>query len=207
MKRGRSALTTTSDSIPYKKARYTTPEARAIRENNSVIRQQRKTQGRVGLKVTHMGDANSVTTSGYIQSLTANMSRGTDAINNYMGNEVLPTSVRVNIGLTIGPSLVANGDGTNFLRILIFQWYDSTLPATSGVLTTSSSPFSMLYWPNRENIKVLADRLVALHQYGLKQDSYDSWCEEIYIKGKNMIPIKFNAAGNGTQKGDIHIDS
>ena len=62
----------------------------AIRENNSVIRQQRKTQGRVELKVTHMGDANSVTTSGYIQSLTANMSRGTDAINNYMGNEVLP---------------------------------------------------------------------------------------------------------------------
>ena len=133
------------------------------------------------------------------------MSRGTDAINNYIGNEVLPTSVRVNIGLTIGPSLVANGDGTNFLRILIFQWYDSTLPATSGVLTTSSSPFSMLYWPNRENIKVLADRLVALHQYGLKQDSYDSWCEEIYIKGKNMIPIKFNAAGNGTQKGEIYI--
>ena len=98
MKRGRSALTTTSDSIPYKKARYTTPEARAIRENNSVIRQQRKTQGRVELKVTHMGDANSVTTSGYIQSLTANMSRGTDAINNYMGNEVLPTSFALTLG-------------------------------------------------------------------------------------------------------------
>ena len=194
-----------SINTPRKKARYATPEALALRQANQSVAVQRKTAARVEMKVTHLNDAQTVSNTGYIQSLTANMTRGNAAVDNYLGNEVLPTSVRVNIGLTMGPSLVANGDGTNFLRVIVFQWYDSTSPAVSGILNTSSSPFSMLNWVNIENIKVLADRLVNLHQYGLKQDSYDSWSEKIYIKGKKMVPVKFNVAGTAAQKGDIYL--
>lgn len=192
-------------SQPYKKRKIATPEARALRQANQTVAIQRRTSARVENKVTFASDATAVSTSGYIQSLTANMTRGNAAVDNYLGNEVLPTSVRVNIGLTIGPSLVANGDGTNFMRILLFQWFDSTSPAVSGILNASTSPFSMLYWHNKENIKVLADRLVPLYQQGLRQDSFYAWCEEIYVKGKKMIPIKFNSAGTAAQKGEIYL--
>ena len=207
MKRQRPALTRQNAfSIqPYKKPRYSTPEARALRQANTTIRYQRKTAGRVEMKVTYKNDAGSVTTTGVIDQLTANMTRGNAAIDNFLGLEVLPTSVRVNIALTMGQSAIASGDGTNIMRVLVFQWYDSTLPAISGILQDATSPLSMLRWENKENIKVLADRLYALKQTGLQQDSHDAISDRIYIKGKKMVPIQFNAAGNAVQKGNIYI--
>lgn len=195
----------TTTNTPRKKARYATPEAKAMRQANQQIAVQRKTSARVENKVTFYGGAQAISTTGYIQALTDNMARGTAAVDNYLGNEVLPTSVRVNIGLTIGPSAIANGDGTNFMRVMVFQWLDSTTPALSGILNTATSPFSMLYWHNIENIRVLADRLVPLWQPGLKQDSYYAWSEKIYVKGKKMVPIKFNSAGTAAQKGEIYL--
>lgn len=190
-----------------KKARYyvpKAPEAKALQNANAVIAAQRKTTGRVEMKVTYQSDARDVTSTGYIVSLVDNLSRGTAAVNECIGNEVLPTSVRVHAGIAMGQSIAANGDGTNFVRIIVFQWYDSTTPAVSGILQTVT-PFGMLLWENIENIKVLADRLIPLKQQGIQSDSHDAWAEKIYIKGKKMVPVKLNAAGTAIQKGEIYI--
>lgn len=205
MKRQRSNSRTYVNR-PFKRPRsIATPEAKALKENTAIIRQQRKTTGRVELKVTYKNDAGSVTTSGVIDKLTSNLSRGTSGIDNFLGLELLPTSVRVNVGMTMGQSAIAYGDGTNFMRVLVFQWLDSTTPAIGGILQDATSPFSMTRWENRENIMVLADRLFALKQTGLQQDSHDAIAERIYIKGKRMVPIKYNAAGSAVQKGDVYI--
>ena len=59
-------------NTPRKKARYVTPEALALRQANQTgAAVQRKTSARVEQKVTHLNDAQAVSNTGYIQSLTA----------------------------------------------------------------------------------------------------------------------------------------
>jgi len=202
MKRGRS--NSFQGKRPYKKPRlYRTPEAKALQEGRQQIAIQRRTSGRTELKVSQYNNAGSVDSAGTVwQPIASGLTRGT-AYNQFLGNELLPTSFRAQYSIAMGPGVGPTaGDGTNSFRVLIFQWMDSTVPAPAGVLATTN-PLSNLLWTNRENIHVLSDKYYALKQASSATASWDMVVDTVYIKGKRMVPIKYNTATNTPQKGEI----
>ena len=202
MKRGRS--NSYQGKRPYKRPRKTpAPEARALIDARRQIALQRKVSGRTELKVSQYSNAAAVDSSGAVwQPIASGLSRGT-AFNQFIGNELLPTSFRVQYSIAMGPGVGPTaGDGTNVVRVLVFQWLDSTVPAPAGVLATVS-PLSNILWTNRENIHVLADRFHALKQASSATASWDMVVDTIYIKGKKLVPIQYNTITNTPQKGEI----
>jgi len=190
-----------------KKARYYTPvapEAKALREQRQQIAVQRKTSGRTELKVCHYDNTQSVDSSGLVWQPLTNLARGT-SYNQFIGSEILPTSFRVQLSIAMGPGVGPTaGDGTNVVRVILFQWNDASVPNVAGVLQ-SVSPLSNFSWENRENIICLADKYYAMKQASSATASWDMIVDTIYVKGKKMTPIKYNAAGNGIQKGEIML--
>lgn len=191
---------------PFKAPRRVpTTEQRALMQARQSIAIQRKVSGRTELKVSQYNNNGAVDSFGTIwQPISAALTRGT-AYNQYIGNEVLPTSFRVQFSIAMGPGVGPTaGDGTNAFRVLVYQWMDSTSPAVSGILSTVS-PLSNLLWTNRENIHVLADKYYGLKQASSATASWDMVVDTIYVKGKKMVPIQFNTATSLPQKGEISI--
>jgi len=197
------ASTTAPKGRPMKRRRIApTPEAKALRAMKTEVRVARRPAQNAELKKTYEDHQNSITTAGIMYTCVNNLIRGNQALNQYVGDSVLPTSVRVNYNITQGP-LAGVGDGTNVVRIVLFQWMDASVPVLTGVLETGTV-WSTHRWENRDNIRVLADRFVTLAQRGSATDSYDNHGEMIYVPSKKLMPIKFNNAG-APQKGGIYM--
>lgn len=205
MKRAAPASSVYNPTNRYKRARYppkpSEPGALVIRAQKREIVASRQT-GKVELKVTQFQYQNSVSNAGHVSDLLSNMIPGTSSVNNFVGNEILPTSVRVHVSITMGP-LAGVGDGTNICRLVLFQWKDSIVPAVNGVLAIGTAPQSQYLWDNIENMNILADRMYALKQI-VPNSGYDAICDKIYIKGKNMTPVKWNTSTGAVQKGGIY---
>lgn len=175
--------------------------AKYVRAHKNEIMMSRRI-GNVEQKVTQFQYQNSVSNSGTVQDLLSNLIPGTSSLNNHIGNEVLPTSVRIHLSITMGP-LAGVGDGTNICRVIIFQWDDSIVPAVNGVLAIGTSPHSQYLWDNIENLNILSDKMYALKQI-VPNTGYDAICDKTYIKGKKVMPVKWNAATGSVQKGGIY---
>jgi len=197
------ASTTTPKGRPMKKRKTSaTPEAKALRAMKTEVRVARRPATAAELKKTYSDHQNSITSSGTMYTVLSNLTRGNAALNNYLGDAILPTSVRVTYNVTQGP-LGGVGDGTNVLRMILFQWMDASTPTLAGVLETATV-WSSIRWENKDNVRVLADRFICLAQNGSATDSYDNKGEMVYIPSKKLMPIKFNNAGN-PQKGGLYI--
>lgn len=179
------------------------PEARALASQTAMVAASRRI-GQSENKCTQYNFAHQVSNTGVVLNLYSNMSQGTGPLDNYLGNEILPTSIRMNLSITMGP-LAGVGDGTNVCRVIIFQWLDASAPVLGGVLASPSDPHSFLLWNNTENVRVLSDKLYALSQVTAAA-GYDALCDKVYIKGKKIMPTKFDQHGAGTtQKGGLYV--
>lgn len=137
-------------------------------------------------------------------SLLDNITQGTKPVGEYVGSQILPTSVRVNWEAA---SLGNDSDANNSMRIILFQWLDNGVPVPSGVWNLTSNvgaPGSFLRWENRENVKILRDELVVLPQYYPSAGTAQSVCGQWYVKAKKLQPVRFSADYDDTvQKGNI----
>lgn len=195
----RRAFLANEPALKKKRLNFT-PEARALNASRREIVMARKANTQE-LKVTYHTATASVSNAGYVFHPLINMAVGTGVQDNFIGNEVLPTSIRLHFSVSMGPVLGA-GDGTNVFRVVLFQWDDASAPVVGGVLQAPTSPLSMGLWINRENITVLADRLYGLKQYADAATSYDIITDKIYIKSKKLKPVKFS--GGTLHKGGIY---
>jgi len=150
----------------------------------------------------------SITTSGTILNLTANLVPGTGFKNNFIGREVTPTSLDIRYEVVGASSNVfAAADLNNKMRVLIFQWEDSTTPSVTGIIENAAvlSPISGI---NYENIDVLSDKI-----YSTWVNSFDatsaygnsnSYSTRIYVKARKLMPLTWNSGNTDFQKGTIY---
>lgn len=135
-----------------------------------------------------------VTTGGYIISLLTNLTPGSGYNNNFLGQKINPVGIKINWE-------VVCGDATNLMRIILFQWFDSTPPLAATVLQNNC--LSPVLIDNRENTKVLRDELVSLALPSNTGNAIasGSW----YVKSKRIQQAYYNANANIWQKGNLYL--
>lgn len=201
MKRARS---TSSKKQPALKRQRTEFNSGAITAREIAL--ARRVGHQSELKATFTSDALTVPASGLIYNLTDNMSTGVDAVDQYIGSNITPTSLSIKWAWSYGPSGVVPADGTNVVRTMIIQWLAAGQPSVNGILQQLPYTESPKLWTNREEFNVLYDRRWGLKSWATAADSYDIITGEIYIKGKRMMPIKFpSTGGNVPQKYGLYM--
>lgn len=158
-----------------------------------------------------------VGTSGAIYSLatagstTAALTRGSDYLNNFIGQNMDIAGIQFRYQVTGAVSnAVLTADQNNITRVMLFQWMDSTTPTLSGVLQTAAAGQAVLspvLATNRENINILHDQ------------AYSTWCQTSvateansngyvvrkYIKGYKLSPVQMDTGSATYQKGGLYV--
>lgn len=109
-------------------------------------------------KVTHLTQNGGVDAFGSIFNLTSNLTRGDGAVDQFTGNLLRPSMLRI-IGTW------STGQTHNTCRVIVFQWLDASLPTAAGIINVTGSPlapFSPLLWANVHKIHVLYDEVTTL---------------------------------------------
>lgn len=120
-----------------------------IRANNNMI---------VETKVTYTTQQGGIDYNGSIYNMAGAWTRGDGAVDQYTGNLVKPKQLTIRGTWSTTQSHSA-------LRLVVFQWADSTIPAPSGILNYIGgvlAPESGLYWTNVHKIHVLYDEKTVL---------------------------------------------
>lgn len=137
-------------------------------------------------KVSYVsGDAVSVTATGQVISATGNIARGDGAVNNMTGNLLTPTRWRLRFTFSTAQAF-------STVRILVFQWLDSSIPTASDLLQLTGdarAPHSPLLWINIHKIRVLRDFVTAL--VPRSTGGSDATYHEIDMPG--MSPLQFSS--------------
>lgn len=140
--------------------------------------------------------------AGTITSLFGNLIRGDNGINNFLGNTIIPQAVLVKY-------FIHTSELRNVVRVMIFQWMDSAIPSLSGVLQHTNLPtLSPTLITNKPYIRVLYDHT---HQFApsaggdvLRGEGVTDPVT-VYIPGKRLKPLRYNASTNFVQDGQIYI--
>lgn len=137
-------------------------------------------------------------------SLLSNLVRGDTGFNNFNGNTIRPQAITIKyFAETVQPPYEA-------LRFMVFQWFDSTAPATAGVLATSANTTALVaptLVTNKPYIKVLYDKLHLLSPNTAAANVSSGFAQPttIYIPGKKLKDVRFASAANTVQDGDLYV--
>lgn len=162
-------------------------------------------------KVTDTNNAGSITSTGTILNLQANLVTGTGYKDNYIGRKVTPIGLSVRFDLAGAQSNVfAGADLNNFSRLLVFQWMDNTTPTVATVLETivgGAIVLSPILMANYNNIQVLVDKTfptwVTYYDSSSGYSASNGYNEVRYVKGKKMVPLEFTTSTVVPVKGSI----
>lgn len=147
------------------------------------------------------------TDAGSIVSAFNSLIRGDNGINNFSGNQLIPTSFRMKFSLQI-PTLAAAFNSV--IRVMVVQWWDASVPTATGLLQSVGTTNSTLSPPsitNKDQMTVLHDRL-----YDINPPSGNGTAtgpviqsHSIYVPGKRLKRTKFNATSTAIQDGGIYM--
>jgi hypothetical protein len=130
----------------------TKSEVRAmIRSNNNLVIED---------KVTYTQQTGGVdfTGTGTVFDLCAALTRGDNAINQFTGQQINPTSLTIRACWNTTQPFSS-------CRLMVFQWADASVPLAVGlfqILGSNLAPYSPLFWTNHPKIHVLCDELTTL---------------------------------------------
>lgn len=195
MKRTRSS--SGKNKRPVKRAKTTQQVAQA-----AVRKELRKISD---FKVTDNAQNNvSVSASGSMTSLLGNLIRGDAGVNNFDGNVINPCGIRLKYFFNTDQSY-------NACRIILFQWFDSTVPTAANVLqntATGLGTISDVLESNKKFIKILHDNTVVIaptaNNAGAILGQGISDCYDVYIPGKRIRQIKFASSSATVQDGNLY---
>lgn len=139
--------------------------------------------------------SNTVSYSGAIYDLLSNLSRGDNPVNNFEGSSIQVKSIRIR-GQVLG------SDGTNVIRIMVFQWKDPATPVPLGLLTQAGSlygPFSDRLWSNKKTAKILSDTLHNVHTYE------PTSLIDVYIPGSKLARTWMSSSAATSQSNGIFM--
>lgn len=189
------------ESVPRKKVRTNTSQ---LAVTQAIVK--RELRKKTDWKYTDMSFATTnVTSTGTVTSLLANLVRGDAGINTFDGNMITPQAITLKYFTVINQVY-------NSVRLIVFQWFDSSTPAPSGILestATTLGTLSPILVTNKSFIKVLHDQTHILAPtaydagtvagYGLQD------CITVYIPGKRLKPIRYNSTTNVVQDGNLYV--
>lgn len=135
-----------------------------------------------------------ISSGGSIFDLYTAMAPGTGYISTFVGAKVNPVGVNVNWECVCA-------DNTNIMRLVLFQWMDSSVPVPSGIL--QGNALSTVNVTNRENIRVLRDELVSMALPDATGFAIASgkW----YVPSRKMVPSQYNSGLAIFQKGGLYL--
>lgn len=209
MKRTMSSTMYKKKQPPQKRRRITLPGAITNQLLYKTVRPEYKVTDTVTVTT-------GVTNSATIIPLTQNLSRGTNSFNEFIGNTINPVSISVKMHLTscqnsgllgIGP------DTNNMIRVLLFQWLGEDTPTQADIfqLGSTNSILSPLECQNYSKLNVFADRqynfwLTVFQANGAAETvSGTSHCDQIYVKGKKIMPVSFLQSAATVNDNNIYL--
>lgn len=153
---------------------------------------------------TDVSGSGGVSSSGTFVNLLSSANRGLSGLNGYSGNTINPSGLRVKYYWSTDQSY-------NSVRVLLFQWFDATTPALSGIVqstTAGQATISPMMTTNLQYIKVLYDghhMLAPSAADGGSVLGQGVASADIYIPGKRLKQIKFNSTTNVVQDGCLYM--
>jgi hypothetical protein len=172
-----------------KQERITKAEVRAmIRSNNNLVLER---------KVTYTRQSGGVdfNAAGTVFDLTAALTRGDAAVDQFQGNIIYPKSLVMRCGWNTSQTF-------SQLRLMVFQWEDASVPTGSGVfalLGFNLAPFSPLLWTNEPKIHVLCDEITTLFPV-----AGSSAATNFVLSVDKMKPIFFASGSTLMQKNGLY---
>lgn len=153
---------------------------------------------------TDVSSGGGVSNAGSVISLLSSLSRGDNGLNNFHGNIINPRGLRFKY-------YWSTDQVHNSVRVLIFQWFDASVPALSGIVqstATGNATISPMLVTNLDYIKVLYDK-----QHIIAPSAADGGTvlgsgvvsADVYIPGKRFKPIRYNSTTNAVQDGCIYV--
>lgn len=197
MKRQRS---TSTSGRPAKKPRYQRQDATV----SAVVRKELRKK--TDWKYTDHSASGNVTSSGSIISVLSNLVRGDAGLNEFSGNDLRPQALLIKYYMMTNQTY-------NSVRLLVFQWFDSSVPVPSGILQSTSTSFATIsptLVTNKRYIKVLYDKTHIMAPTAADgAGNVVGWGTQepqtIYIPGKRLRPVRYNSTTNVVQDGQIYV--
>lgn len=182
------------------------PAKRARPQNQLALTQtivRRELRKNIDWKYTDNSFNGTVSATGAITSLLANLIRGDAGLNEFSGNDVKPQAITFKY-------YVNSNQIFNSVRVVLFQWFDSATPVISGVLQTNATSLATIsptLVTNKKYIKVLYDKTHVIAPtaggdttvigQGVAHAS-------VYIPGRKLRPVRYNSSANTVQDGNIY---
>jgi len=155
----------------------------------------------VEFKVTDEVGSGGVTTGGTVVNLLGSIARGNDSLNQFVGSSITPRGIQIRLAMQ-------STDTYNYIRVVVFQWFDATVPVLGGILQAAPYLIAPVMLTNRENMVILHDRLY----FGNENFSgagatamMTSPRKTIYIKGKRLAKCIFPNGSLIPQKGGLYM--
>lgn len=194
MKRPRRAfLAETQTVIPAKRARTLNKTVEL-----AVTRQLRRNTDIKYCDVS--ATASPVPATGTVVSATVNLTRGSAGLNNFEGNMLKPTSFQ-------GKYQIVSSEPNAFLRVMVVQWFDSSIPTPTGILqsvTTGFGSISPVSATNKTVMRVLYDQTHTLQNPDVAPAVALSF-GKFFIPASKMRPVRINPTATAIQDGGIYM--
>lgn len=194
MKRPRRAfLAETQTAVPVKRARTLNKTVELA------VARQLKRKG--DIKYCDVSaTASPVPATGTVVSATVNLARGSAGLNNFEGNTLFPTSFE-------GKYQIVSTEPNAFLRVMVVQWFDSSIPTPTGILQSVATGFgtmSPVSATNRTVMRVLYDVTHTLQNPDISP-AVALAKGRFYIPASKLRPLRINPTATALQDGGIYI--
>lgn len=145
-----------------------------------------------------------VSSTGAVYGLLNTLVRGHAGLNNFDGNIIRPQAITFKYYWNTDQAF-------NTVRVLIVQWNDVTIPTPGSILQaigTGLGTISPVNINNKSFMKVLYDKThILAPTAGDASTAYGEGVvyDQVYIPGKRMKPIRYNATSNTVVTGNLYL--
>lgn len=191
-------------SATYNNSSNKRPKLTPAQKKEVDLQVQRSLNKKTDYKITTIRDvaAVGVPNTGYMIDLLVNLTRG-DQGNQFEGMRIFPKSFQMRYQ-------VEATDEDNYIRVIVFQWFDSSVPSATTILDgsfigTLLAPLAVRSWTNKPLFKILHDDIFQLQNNPQKTAGNGPLvAKHVYISGKRMRQIEFSTAGVTPTKGALY---
>lgn len=137
--------------------------------------------------------ATAATAAGTLNTTLNTIIRGTSDYRERVGDQITPKSLQIRFRAYSQGAAI---DRSNFVRLIVFQWYDTVvtpvvadvLDNTTSVLSTENAPNAFYNWNNKLKFRVLYDKTLQVSSEG------PSTARHTRMVTKGFRPIRYAGA-------------
>lgn len=157
---------------------------------------------RADKRVVIRGTASTANNTGTMLDLLVNLGKGDEMLDDFSGSFIDPVNIRIRYSCGIGVE-----KENSIWRVIVFQWFDSTVPTAADLFDTAASfaagvlaPYADKDQQVARTTKILYDRFFVIDKLAANT-MYDT----IYIPGKKLKRVHFTATGATVKSGGLYL--